>query len=225
MIILHEGHRQRLKERFVNEEGLDYFDKHQVLELLLFYSIPYKDTNPIAHELLSKYGSLHGVFEADINDLEKTAGVGKNTAVLLSMIASLSRVYLKDKSLEKECLNSSIKSGDYFKSLFTGRYYEAFYVVCLDSQNKINKTILLQEGTINEAPVYPRLVVENALRYRADSVILAHNHPGGSLKPSRADIDTTSRIKEALQPIGIKVRDHIIVANQEYYSFADEGLI
>jgi DNA repair protein RadC len=224
VINVHEGHRKRLKERFLRE-GLDNFEAHQVLELILFYSIPRRDTNEIAHELLKKYGSLANVFEADINDLIKTPGIGENSAFILSLIPSLARRYFKDKWGSKPVIDSSSKAGQYAVSLFAGRLYEAFYVICLDAQNKVNFPVLLHEGTINESPVYPRLVVEAALRHQANSVILAHNHPGGSLKPSQADIEVTERIRTALESISIRVIDHIIVAGDKYVSFAEMGLM
>lgn len=221
---MHEGHRKRLKDRFF-KEGLDSFESHQVLELLLFFSIPRKDTNEIAHELLDKYGSLAGVFEADIKDLMKTPSIGENSAFLLTLIPSLARRYLNDKWRDKPELNSSTKAGEFTVSLFAGRTYEVFFVICLDAQNKVNYAQLVHEGTINEAPVYPRLIVEAALRHKANSVILAHNHPGGSMNPSRADIEATSKIKIAMEAISIKVVDHIIVCGEKYTSFAEKGLI
>lgn len=221
---MHEGHRKRLKERFLRE-GLDSFEQHQILELLLFFSIPRKDTNEIAHNLLSKYGSLSGVFEADFKDLVDTPQIGENTAFLLTLIPDLARRYFNDKWRDKPELNSSTKAGEYVATLFTGRQYEAFYVINLDAQNKVNYAELVHEGTINEAPVYPRMIVESALRHKANSVILAHNHPGGSLNPSRADIEATERIRTALESISIKVVDHIIVCGSKYTSFAERGLI
>lgn len=221
---MHQGHRIRLKERFV-KEGLDSFEQHEVLELLLFFSIPRRDTNEIAHALLDKYGSLSGVFEADPKDLTKVAGIGENSALLLSLIPDLSRRYFNDKWGNKPELNSSSKAGQYASTLFMGRVYEVFYVICLDSQNRVNYAERVHEGTINEAPVYPRLIVETALRHKANSVILAHNHPGGSLSPSTADIEATRRIVAALEAISIKVVDHIIVCGGKYVSFAERGLL
>jgi DNA repair protein RadC len=221
---MHDGHRERLKNRFIFE-GLDNFEQHQVLELVLFYCIPRKDTNEIAHELINKYGSISGVFEADYKDLAEQTGVGKNSALLLNLIPSLSRLYLKDKCGERPVLNSSVKAGEFIVSLFAGRIYEAFYVICLDAQNKVNHAALVHEGTINEAPIYPRIIVETALRHQANSVILAHNHPGGSLRASSADIEATKRIKSALEGISIKVVDHIISAGSKYLSLAEEGLL
>jgi DNA repair protein RadC len=221
---MHEGHRKRLKERFL-KEGLDSFEPHQVLEMLLFYSIPRKDTNEIAHKLLEKFGSLSGVFEADINDLYNTEGIGENSAYLLTLIPSISRRYFNDKWGEKPVLDSSAKAGQFAVSIFMGRTYEAFYLICLNSQNRVNYSALIQEGTINESPVYPRLIVETALRHQANSVILAHNHPGGSMNPSRADIEVTECIRVALEAISITVIDHIVVAGDKYVSFAEKGLM
>jgi DNA repair protein RadC len=220
----HKGHRQRVKNRVINE-GIDSFEDHQILELLLFYCIPMKDTNELAHQLINHYGSLSGVFDADPRDLCDQIGITENTAVLLSLIPALARRYQQGKFREKAVLNSTTKAGEYTMALFTGRLNEAFYVICLDSQNKVNQATLLHEGTINEAPVYPRLIVETALRHQAASIILAHNHPGGSQKPSQADLDVTRKIKLATEAIAIPVVDHIIVAGEGYYSFAENRVL
>ena len=221
---LHEGHRQRVKTRYLTE-GLDAFEDHQVLEMLLFFCIPMKDTNELAHKMLQEFGSLPGLFEADSNDICKHCGVSENTAILVSLIPSLARRYFKGKWGDKPVISSSSKAGEYAVTLFAGRTYEAFFAICLDSQNRVNYAALVHEGTINEAPVYPRLIVEAALRHQASSLILAHNHPGGSLQPSNADIEVTKKIITAIEAISIKVMDHIIVAGDNFYSFAEKGLI
>lgn len=221
---IHKGHRQRVKNRYL-AEGLDHFQDHEVLELLLFYCIPMKDTNALAHTLIKEFGSLSGVFDADPKDLCSKGGLTENSAILLSLIPSLSRRYNHGKFKNKPQLNSSSKAGEYAVSLFTGRLYEVFYVICLDSQNRVNHASLLHEGTINEAPVYPRLIVETALRHQANSIMVAHNHPGGSMQPSKADIEVTKRIKVAAEAISIKLLDHIVVAGEGYYSFAENGLL
>lgn len=221
---MHDGHRERMKNRFLSE-SLDHFNQHQVLELLLFYTIPRRDTNPLAHELIRRYGSLAGVLEAGFDDLTKVDGVSRNTALFLSLIPHLCRRYINDKQGDKPQLNSSSKAGDYAKSLFYGRQYEVFYVICLDAQNKVNHAALVHEGTIDSAPVYPRMIIETALRHKAAAVILAHNHPGGSLQPSAADMDATRKICSACDAISIRVVDHIIVAGEQYFSFADRGLL
>ncbi|NLY19566.1 MAG: DNA repair protein RadC [Clostridiaceae bacterium] len=221
---LHTGHREKLRQRFINE-GLNSFEDHQVLELLLFYTIPRRDTNELAHRLIDKFGTLANLLDASPEIIEKEGKVNRNTAVFLAMIPQLARRYILQKQGKKPVLDSSCKAGKYVTSLFIGKNYEAFYVCCLNSQNRLNYAALVHEGTINEAPVYPRLIVETALRYQASSVILAHNHPGGSLRPSTADIEVTRRICDALSTISITVIDHLIAAGDEYFSFAENGLL
>lgn len=221
---LHKGHRQRVKERYL-KEGLDNFADHQILELLLFYAIPMKDTNKLAHQMIKEYGSLALLLEAHPQEIAQRCGVTENVAILVSMIPPVSRRYSKGKWGDRPVLDSSQRAGEYASTLFTGKIYEVFYLICLDTQNRVIHAVQVHEGTINEAPVYPRIIVETALRHQAHNVILAHNHPGGSLKPSKADIDVTQRIKTALEPIDIKVIDHIVVAGDKSISFAEKGLI
>ncbi len=219
---MHEGHRKRLKQRFV-QEGLSSFEQHQVLELLLFYSIPRKDTNEIAHKLIDEFGSISNVFDAPTSDLTTIEGISENSATLLSLISQLSQYYLNKKHGDKVVLDSSIKACDYVKNLFLTKKYEVFFIICLDNQNRVNIAKPLFEGTTNETAVYPRIVIEKALRYTASNVIIAHNHPGGSLNPSSADMQTTQTIKNALNCIQVKLVDHIIVADEKTVSFAEKG--
>ena len=221
---LHAGHRQRVKDRYL-AEGLDAFEDHQVLELLLFYVVPRKDTNELAHRMIKEFGSLAGLFEADARDISKRCKVSEHTGILISLIPSLSRRYFKGKWGDKPIINSSSKAGEYAVSLMAGRVYESFFVICLDTQNRVNHADMVHEGTINEAAVYPRLIVEVALRHQAGSVILAHNHPGGSVEPSGADMEVTKKIVLALGSISVKVLDHIIVAGDRFTSFAERGLL
>lgn len=221
---IHKGHRERVRDRFM-EEGLDSFKDHEVLELLLFYCVRQKDTNELAHRMLKEYGTLNDLLEAHPRDIARRCGVSINTATLISLCVPLARRYMKRKWGNRPVLNSSSRAGEYALSLFAGRVYEAFFAICLDSQNRVNHAALVHEGTINEAPVYPRIIVETALRHKANSVILAHNHPGGSLKPSVADIEVTKKIYSALLPISIRVVDHIIIAGERYTSFAEQGIM
>jgi DNA repair protein RadC len=221
---LHEGHREKVKQRFI-EEGLNAFEDHQVLELLLFYTIPRKDTNEMAHRLLEKFGTLESLFDSKPEELVKKGKVTRNTAIFLSMVPELARRYMMLKQGRKPVLDSSSKAGQFITTLFIGKTYEAFYVCCLNSQNQLNYAALVHEGTINEAPVYPRLIVETALRHQASSIILAHNHPGGSLKPSNADIEVTRKICDAMKTISVSVIDHMIAAGNNYFSFAENGLL
>ncbi len=220
----HEGHRQRIKERFLTE-GLDSFEDHQVLELILFYAIPYRDTNELAYRLLEEFGSLSGVLEADYYDLQKVDGVGKNAASFLTLLPFAFRRYQKDKYSAKILLETTESLGKYAMDLFIGRVYEAFYLLCLDSQNKLNRAALIQEGTINEVTVYPRIMVEIALRHKAKTVVLVHNHPSGLLRPTAEDMTLTWKMIDVMRDINITVADHIIVGNGKYYSFSEHGVL
>lgn len=222
---LHIGHRERLRKRFL-EEGLDTFDDHQVLELLLFHAIPRGDTNPTAHRLIRRFGSLSAALEADPKDVASVEGIGDKAAVFLSMIPQVTRRYFHDRVLrDRPKLSTSEAVTEYLIPLMAGRPEEVFYVLCLDTQCRVVYPALVSEGTVKEAAVYPRHVVEEAIRHRAASVILAHNHPAGTAKPSQQDHQLTRLLVHALGPLDIKVLDHIIVAGDQAFSFAREGIL
>ncbi len=211
---LHSNHRERLRTRYF-KEGIDSFESHQILELILFYSIPRKDTNNIAHELLNRFGSLSGVFEAPVGELTMVKGVGKATAVYLNLFSQIVRKYEEDKKRDKKDLSSSFDACEYCVGLFKGRIYECMFVICMDSQNKIIGYEKVAEGTINEATVYPRSIIRAALSNNAAKVIITHNHPGGTTTPSTEDLSITTKIEKALSAIDIKLCDHIIVAGDD----------
>lgn len=222
---LHKGHRERLKSRFL-KEGLDAFEDHQVLELLLFQAIPRIDTNPVAHLLIKRFGSLSAVLEADPHDLAAVEGVGQSAASFLSMIPQITRRYFLDRVRHvRRPLTTSEAAAEYLVPIMAGRAEEVFYVICLDSQLRVLYPALVSEGTVKDAAVHPRHVVEAAIRHKASSVLLAHNHPGGGTKPSNHDIKLTGRLVQALGSIDIKVVDHVIVAGDQIYSFAREGVM
>ena len=220
---LHDGHRQRLIQRFL-EEDLDGFEPHNVLELLLFYAIPRKDTNELAHVLIDTFGSLKGVMDAPYEELLKISGIGPNAAALIKMMPSLTRLYYSNT----ECgvtLDTSEKSGEYFLPYFIGQTEEVVRLACLDAGGKVISNQILHRGSANAAEVNIRKIVNIALRNNAMGVILAHNHPGGLPLPSEEDVATTKSIREALMPMGILLMDHIIVAGQDYVSMARSGII
>jgi DNA repair protein RadC len=222
---LHSGHRERLRRRF-QEEGIDSFEDHQVLELLLFQVLLRGDTNLVAHRLIQRFGSLSAVLEADPQDVASVEGMGAKAAAFLSMIPQVTRRYYHDRVLrDRPKLNSSSAVAEYLIPLMAGRPEEVFYVLCLDTQCRVVYPALISEGTVKEAAVYPRHVVEVAIRHRAASVILAHNHPAGTSTPSPQDHQLTRLLVQALGPLDIKVLDHIIVASNNAYSFASEGVL
>ena len=220
---LHDGHRQRLIQRFL-EEDLDNFEPHNVLELLLFYAIPRKDTNELAHVLMDTFGSLKGVFDAPYEELIKVAGIGPNTAALLKLVPSLTRTYYSSDA-RSIILDTSEKSGEYFLPYYIGQTEEVVRLACLDAGGKVISNQILHRGSANAAEVNMRKIVNIALRNNAMGVILAHNHPGGLPLPSEEDVATTKSIREALMPMGILLMDHIIVAGQDYVSMARSGII
>jgi DNA repair protein RadC len=223
--LLHKGHRERLRERFIRE-GLDNFEDHQVLELILFHAIPQRDTNPIAHRLMQRFGSLSAVLEADPKDLALVEGVGSNAAAFLSMVPQITRRYFHDRVRHsRKNLNTSEAAAEYIVPLMAGRPEEVFYLICLDSQLRVLYPALISEGTVKDALVHPRHVVEAATRHKAASVILAHNHPAGTVRPSNHDHAITKRLVQALGAIQIQVVDHIIVAGEQVYSFQREGTL
>ncbi|MCR4963558.1 MAG: DNA repair protein RadC [Firmicutes bacterium] len=221
---IHSGHRERLKKRAL-QEGLDQFDDHQVLELLLFYAIPYRDTNELAHRLIQQFGGLSGVLDAEYRQLLDVKGVGPNAASFLALIPQICRSYQLSKWGDRLLFDNVYTLGEYCVSLFIGCAYEKFYLLCLDNQNRLIQAVLVNEGTINEVSVYPRLVVEKALAYKANSVVLSHNHPGGSLQASVGDVKLTKRLVTVLNEINISVTDHIIVSGNRYISLAAKGMM
>ena len=220
----HKGHRQRLKEQCL-AVGFDGMPSHQVLEVLLFYAMPQRDTNKLAHELIEHFGSFAGVLNADYQELLQIPGVGSHTASLLALLPEFFRRYQLDSFGKRPCIRDRRQLGEYAQSLFTGASKENMYMLCMDAQHNLKGTVVINKGTINQVYVYPRETVELALRYNARFVALAHNHPGGALQPSAADVQLTERLAAILNSIGITMVDHVIVAGDSYYSFAEHGLL
>ena len=220
---IHEGHRQRLKKRFL-EEGLDRFTDIQVLELLLFYCIPRKDTNPIAHALLDHFGSLSQVLEAPVEELQKVEGVGENAATFLHLTTEVSRFYLVDRSSRITVLPTVDDCARYLMPFFFGRRNETVFLLCLDAKCKVLCCREVGEGSINSAGISVRRIVETALGVGATTVVLAHNHPSGVAVPSGDDIQTTRRLAAALSAVEISLADHIIVADDDCVSMVQSGI-
>jgi DNA repair protein RadC len=221
---MHEGHRQRLLQRYV-DGGLEGFTEHEVLELLLFYALPRVDTNPIAHRLIDRFGSLAGVLEADPQELKQVEGVGEKAAAFLSMFPDLLRAYEKSRLGARPVIRSVRDACDYAKALLFGKPYEQFYMVWLGTQGRVIHCERLSEGSVTESPVYVNKVAASALRHRAVKGFIVHNHPGGAAKPSRADIETTQAVLKALSTLGVELVDHIIVSDGAAYSFQADSLM
>ena len=219
---LHGGHRDRLKKRFL-QQGLDGFTDIQALELLLFYSIPRQDTNPIAHKLLQHFGSLSQVLEAPAEELMQVGGIKEHSAVLLNLINQMGRFYLVDKAQRERVLPTIEDCAQYLQPYFYGRMNETVFLLCLDAKCKALCCKEVGEGSVNSAGISVRRIVETALREGATTVVLAHNHPSGIAIPSPEDIQTTRRVAAALQSVEIHLADHIVVADDDYVSMVQSG--
>ena len=220
---IHAGHRQRLKERFL-KDGLDGFDEHQVLELLLFYAIPQRDTNEIAHELINRFGSLVKVLDATPEELAQVKYVGDNAATLFQLITAVARYYQVSCAMQEQILNTINDCGRYLVPFFYGMTKETVFLLCLDAKCKVLACEKVGEGSVNSAGVPIRKVVEMALKANATQVILAHNHPSGLAIPSGEDVQTTKRLALALDAVEIGLVDHIVVADGEWVSIRESGL-
>ena len=225
MEAIHSGHRARMRERYIKDNGLESFAEHEALEMLLYYCIPQKDTNELAHKMINEYGSLANLLDAHPLDIIKRCKVNENISVLISMIPQLAKLYFQSKWEKNVRLVSSYSAGKYLIDLFHGRTTEAFYILCLDAQRRLINAALVSEGTVEETAIYIRNIVQTALIHNSVSVVLSHNHPGGSERASGADVEATRGIIRAFEPLEIDVLDHIIVAGLNYYSFAENGCL
>jgi DNA repair protein RadC len=219
---VHDGHRERLKNRFL-AEGLDGFTDIQALELLLFYCIPRKDTNELAHRLLDRFGSLSQVLETKPEDLMTVEGIGQNAATFLNLIPAAGRFYSVNRLSRSKVLKTIDECGHYLLPYFEGRSYETVFLLCLDAKCKVLCCQLVGEGGVNSAGVPIRRVVEMALAANATTVLLAHNHPSGLALPSHEDIVTTRRVALALDAVEITLADHLVVADDDFTSMVQSG--
>ena len=207
----HEGHRQRMKERFLTG-GLDSFSDHEIVELLLFYALPYRDTNSLAHTLVNQFGGWTRVLEADYQDLLSVPGVTPHVATLLTLAGQSARRYHKDSTGTVRQLFDTEAIVDYVVPWFLGAKNESVLLVSLDNKRKLLNVTRIFEGSVNSAQFNVRLAVQQALRDNATQVVLAHNHPNGFAFPSSADVSTTQYVAEVFRPLDIRLIDHLVVS-------------
>ncbi len=214
----HQGHRERLKNRFLNEGGFENFEEHNVLEYLLFYTIPRKDTNELAHRILDHFGSLAAVFDASVEELTKVEGVSKNTACLFKAIVPAARAYNKSKYVTPPRMNDSSEASDYLLGKYLGVTEEMLSVVGLDNRFAVLSFDIIAKGAVDNVNLDTRKLVNMLLNKGATAAVLAHNHPRGYAAPSTADITTTREIVDTLHRVGVRVIDHIIIAEDRTVS-------
>ncbi len=217
------GHRDRLKKRYLSS-GFSGFSDHEVLELIYFYALPRRDTKPLAKKLLTKFGSLKNIFEATPDELMKIGGLSENSAILFSLMMETYRVYVSTKDVRIE-LKTPTSVHRYLKQFFVNEKRECFYLVCLDNKKRLINTYLISEGSIDETQVYIRNIFEEAIKSNAVNVILAHNHPSGDPTPSNQDIIATDNIVKSLEIVSVRVLDHVIITDDDYYSFLKNKIL
>ena len=227
---VHEKHRERLRKLY-RTFGIDSFSDHEVLEMLLYFTIPRKDTNETAHNLINAFGCLSSVFEAKPHDLLTVDGIGQKSADHIAYIGSVIRAYENDKAKqfeitkERPALDNPETMKNIIKSYFSGMKNEVFYLVFLNTRKKVIYSEKFAEGTLDTVEIYTRNVVTSALRANAHSVILAHNHLSGNPAPSNADLSTTKAIQKALWTVDIYLVDHFVIGGDNITSMREQRLI
>lgn len=220
----HSGHRKRLKEEFLRRGVAGMHDYH-VLELVLFHAIPRGDVNPLAHRLIQRFGSLHGVFHATYDQILEVEGAGPAVALLLQLIPAVSARYLEESASFDGQVVSYWQVRDLFLPIFFGQRDEIAALMCLDSKNKLLCVRELGRGVVSAVQIAGRKVLEAALAANASRVVLAHSHPGGVASWSQADLDTTLRLQEVLSAAEIRLADHVVFTGDDMASMAESGLL
>ncbi len=220
----HANHRERMRRRFM-EHGLDNFEDHSILELLLFYAQPRKDMNVTAHRLLEAFGSLEGVFDAAPEALKTVEGVGDSAAVLIHLVPEVARRYLMSKADPGRILTDSEAAGRYLLPRFLTCKEERMVLVCMDAKLKVLDCREIGRGGTISVGVNVRSIVQLALGQNATYVLLAHNHTSGIALPSNEDVAVTLRLRQVLAEVGVTLTDHIVVAGDDFVSMADSGYL
>ncbi len=220
----YHGHRQRLRGRFL-KGGAAALHDYELLELLLTFAIPHADVKPLAKSLIANFGSFTQVLDASPQDLMEVTGLKEYSATLINLVKACAEYYLKEEALKRSPINSLDALVDYCRTAMGGLKDEQFRVLFLNSQNEIIAEEIVQEGTVDQTVVYPRKVLELALKHKATALILVHNHPSGSLKPSASDRELTRALVKAANTLNLTVHDHLIVSRQGYFSMAEHNMV
>jgi DNA repair protein RadC len=218
------GHRKRLREKFL-KSGLAGFQDYEIIELLLSLGTPRQDCKPQAKEAIRRFKNLRGVLEASPEDLQKIKGIGPHSIFGIKFTQAVAREFLKEKIMEKPICNSSQEIFDYFYHSLRDMKKEVVKVAYLNTQNQIIDVQDLSKGTVDSSAVYPREVMEGAIKFHAVSIVLVHNHPSGNPSPSESDRELTRELVYAGDVMQIRLLDHIIIGENRFFSFAGEGII
>lgn len=221
---LHEKHRARMKER-VERDGLESLAEHEALEYLLFLAIPRQDTNALAHRLILHFGDFCRVMEAEPHELMQVKGIGPKSAQLICTVMAFGRYYGIKKRKQRVALDETRHATEYVKPLFLGCQNELLYLILLDDRCRPLRDLRIAEGVPNRVQIDTRRLLRDVARTEATCGILAHNHPTGLAIPSEADLIATVGIMKALDPLGVSIIDHIIVAGEETCSMRERGCL
>lgn len=220
----YRGHRDRLRARFL-QGGADSLHDYEIIELLLTFAIPYSDVKPLAKRLIQHFGSFTRVMDASVEELIQVMGIGEYSAILIRLVKACTEYYLKEEALKRQRIPSLPALVDYCRTSMGGLKDEQFRVIFLNTQNEIITEEILQEGTVDQTVVYPRKVMELALKFKASGLILVHNHPSGKLTPSAADRELTRALVQAAKTLNVAVLDHLIISRQGYFSLAEHHML
>ncbi|NLJ15865.1 MAG: DNA repair protein RadC [Clostridiales bacterium] len=220
---LHKGHRQRMKAKMI-KNGLSSLEPHEIMEIMLFFTNPRKDTNALGHLLIKKFGSIRGVLDASHDELINISGIGESTASHISFIKEIAKIYMQ-QSISAEKLDSPEKLCSYFKAVLIGEDVEQLHIVCLNHEMELVLDEKVCQGDIGRLNVDMRRLMEIAIKSKCDTVAIGHNHPKGLHIPSKADIQTTRRIYNAFANINIRLIDHIIIGINGETSIRKSGLM
>lgn len=214
----HKEHRDRVRKEFLSRGFDQDTPKHKILEMLLFYCIPRKDTNILAHKLLDRFGSFSAIFEADTDELMEIEGIGENAAAFLKLMLPVIRTYATEKRRKPNKVKSMDEIGDMLMGKYIGLKNEVFSITSFNNKGEVCGFDFLSSGDIASVGITSRMVVETALKRNAVGLVLCHNHPGGVATPSVADLNVTRMINDVLKQININFIDHIIVCDDDYVS-------
>ena len=219
---LHEDHRLRMRRR-VEKYGLDSLAEHEVLEYLLYYAIPRRDTNPVAHALLTRFGSLAGVLSASAAELQEVSGIGPSAAAYLCMLPQIERCRVLSSTRKTERLDTPEKLAGVLAPQFRGEKQEKLALLALDDRQRLLRLVWLESGTVGSVEISVKRIAAEAIAAGASCAVLAHNHPGGAAMPSRADLLSTGEVMRALAVLDVCLTDHLIFAGEDWLSLRASG--
>ena len=217
---MHENHRDRMRKRFLRD-GLDHFEKHEVIEMLLFALIPRRNTNDIAHRLIDRFGSIAGIIDAPYSEIIKVKGIGEKGAISLKFFSEFIRIYLLDQADPGDKILTREDIGKIFINKFFNMTDECLAVMLLDKYQKMKSCDIIRKGNFNSIDINAKEIFNYATKHNSNSVIIAHNHPGGLALPSANDIKSTFKLRQVLRAMSIELVDHYVISSDDWVSFVD----